>query len=130
MKNTSQSQITEYDSSKFVLKMFLNLENVPHDLGSRDPLFFPYLLISAHCRGSCSATSLVSFITQKHTSVAVIFLLTVHCFLFSDLPAYGSVRRALPLSYTLFNKTSTVQEVEAKIEQNDHFMFTGSKEVS
>ena len=33
------------------------------------------------------------------------------------------------MSYTLLNKTTTVQEIEAKIEQSDDFMFAGSKEV-
>ena len=52
------------------------------------------------------------------------------CLLFLlELPSYGTVRTALPLSYTLFNKTATVQEIEVKIEQSEHFMFTGSKEV-
>ena len=51
-------------------------------------------------------------------------------FLFLDVPPYGTVRTALPLSYTLFNKTATVQEIEAKVEQSEHFMFTGGKEVS
>ena len=47
-----------------------------------------------------------------------------------DLPSYGTVREALPLTYNLLNKTASVQEIEAKIEQSEHFMFTGSKEVS
>ena len=47
----------------------------------------------------------------------------------TELPSYGTVRTALSLSYTLFNKTATVQEIEAKIEQSEHFMFTGNKEV-
>ena len=39
----SHSQITKYDSSKFALKIFLNLANVPQDLlGSH---FFPCLVI-------------------------------------------------------------------------------------
>ena len=53
----------------------------------------------------------------------------MHLLIFLELPSYGTVRTALPLSYTLFNKTATVQEIEAKIEQSEHFMFTGSKEV-
>ncbi|XP_046841121.1 trafficking protein particle complex subunit 11-like [Xenia sp. Carnegie-2017] len=49
--------------------------------------------------------------------------------IYTDLPSYGTLRTALPMSYTLLNKTTTVQEIEAKIEQSDDFMFAGSKEI-
>ncbi|XP_028400587.1 trafficking protein particle complex subunit 11-like [Dendronephthya gigantea] len=68
--------------------------------------------------------SVVTDIDLPSTSIEKVPL-SIH----TDVPPYGTVRTALPLSYTLFNKTATVQEIEAKVEQSEHFMFTGSKEI-
>ena len=75
MKNTSQSQITE--SSKFVLKMFLNLANVPQDLDPEIQLFS----MSAHLcpLQRLLLCPLLFLLRLKSTRLLLfLFLLTVH----------------------------------------------------
>ena len=85
--------------------MFLNLGNVPQDLGSRDPTFLPCLLVSVRCSGSCSATSLVLLpllflLRLKSTHLLLLFfLLTVHavfCFQTYQLMAPSAERYLCP----------------------------------
>ncbi|XP_069136567.1 trafficking protein particle complex subunit 11-like [Argopecten irradians] len=44
------------------------------------------------------------------------------------LPAYGSVKNLLPLSYIINNRTPYPQEMEVTMEANDSFMFSGNKQ--
>lgn len=46
-----------------------------------------------------------------------------------DLPAYGVVYKPLQIVYTLYNKTSYVQEFEASMDSCDSFAFSGHKQV-
>ncbi|XP_035690979.1 trafficking protein particle complex subunit 11-like isoform X2 [Branchiostoma floridae] len=46
-----------------------------------------------------------------------------------ELPAHGRVREPLGITYTLHNRTSTVQEMEVMMEPSEAFMFSGHKQV-
>lgn len=46
---------------------------------------------------------------------------------FSDIPAYGQLMSALPVSYTVYNKSTFVQEFEAKMGASDAFMYSGNR---
>ena len=45
------------------------------------------------------------------------------------MPPHGCVQEAMLFKYTVFNRTSLVQEVEAAIEPSDAFMLAGSTQV-
>ena len=45
------------------------------------------------------------------------------------LPAFGHVKRLLPLKYILRNRTAYVQEVKVNMESSDVFLLSGIKEV-
>ncbi|XP_071849056.1 trafficking protein particle complex subunit 11-like isoform X2 [Apostichopus japonicus] len=47
----------------------------------------------------------------------------------STIPPFGSVRAQLPVVYTIYNKTTTVQSVEANVLPSDAFMLSGNKQV-
>ncbi len=49
---------------------------------------------------------------------------------FKGVPASGSVQEVLPVSYTVFNHTDLVQEVEVEIEPSESFLFAGNSQVN
>ena len=51
------------------------------------------------------------------------------CLLSTDLPSCGSTQEVVPVSYTIYNRTNMVQEVEGEIEPSDDFMFSGNSQV-
>ena len=52
-------------------------------------------------------------------------------FLFlADIPASGQLHEIMTVSYTVQNRTSLVQEVEAKMGQSEAFMYAGNRVVS
>ncbi|XP_064653075.1 trafficking protein particle complex subunit 11-like isoform X2 [Lineus longissimus] len=53
----------------------------------------------------------------------------VPLFVDAELPSHGSVRVCLPAVYTIYNRTSYVQEMEVNMENSECFMFSGHKHV-
>jgi len=47
----------------------------------------------------------------------------------TNLPSCGSTQEVVPVSYTIYNRTNMVQEVEGEIEPSDDFMFSGNSQV-
>lgn len=47
-----------------------------------------------------------------------------------DVPASGQLHEIMTVSYMVQNRTSLVQEVEAKMGQSDAFMYAGNRLVS
>lgn len=48
----------------------------------------------------------------------------------ADIPAYGQLMSVLPVSYTVHNNSTLVQEFEAKMGASDAFMYSGNRTVS
>lgn len=47
-----------------------------------------------------------------------------------SLPAFGHMKRLLPVSYVLHNRTGYPQEIEVNMEASEAFMFSGNKQVT
>ena len=47
-----------------------------------------------------------------------------------DIPASGQLHEVMTISYTVHNRTTLVQELEAKMNQSDAFMYSGNRLVS
>nr|XP_002733772.1 PREDICTED: trafficking protein particle complex subunit 11-like [Saccoglossus kowalevskii] len=54
---------------------------------------------------------------------------TIPLFIETKIPSHGRVRDSLHVTYTIYNKTQMVQEVEAGMEPSEAFMFSGHKQV-
>ena len=49
--------------------------------------------------------------------------------LYPDIPAGGQLHEIMAISYTIHNRTTLVQEVEAKMGQSEAFMYSGNRQV-
>ena len=49
--------------------------------------------------------------------------------LFPDIPASGQLHEIMAISYTIHNRTTLVQEIEAKMGQSEAFMYSGNRQV-
>ncbi|XP_013379073.1 trafficking protein particle complex subunit 11-like [Lingula anatina] len=46
-----------------------------------------------------------------------------------DIPSNGSVRDTLPVTYTIYNKTGYIQEIEVTMDSSELFMLSGHKQL-
>lgn len=46
-----------------------------------------------------------------------------------DMPSHGCVRSTLPITYTIYNRTGYVQEIEITMDSSEVFMFAGHKQL-
>ena len=66
----------------------------------------------------------------EYTCIILEFLCVLFPLFLADIPASGQLHEIMTVSYTVQNRTTLVQEVEARMGQSEAFMYSGNRLVS
>lgn len=70
-----------------------------------------------------------SYSVDTNIILPVIDAIKAPIYLELDTPAHGWVRTPLTITYTIHNRSTSVQDMELVVDSSDAFMYAGNKQV-
>ena len=70
-----------------------------------------------------------SYSVDTNIILPIIDAIKAPIYLELDTPAHGWVRTPLTITYTIHNRSTSVQDMELIIDSSDAFMYAGNKQV-